>query len=116
MNPLHDTIVSLSTALAIQAVSIIRLSGDRALEITEQLLKKPLSNQDHRLTYGFVHEPITNNVVDEVIILVMKGPRSYTREDIVETLWLRFNLFSSNANRSAIVQCRELPGFICRFF
>ena len=82
MNPLHDTIVSLSTALAIQAVSIIRLSGDRALEITEQLLKKPLSNQDHRLTYGFVHE--AEQIVDEVIVLVMKAPRSYTREDVVE--------------------------------
>jgi tRNA modification GTPase len=82
MNPLHDTIVSLSTALAIQAVSIIRLSGDRALEITEQLIKKPLSNQDHRLTYGFVHED--EQIVDEVIVLVMKAPRSYTREDVVE--------------------------------
>lgn len=82
MNPLHDTIVSLSTALAIQAVSIIRLSGDRALEITEQLLKKPLNNQDHRLTYGFVHE--AEQIVDEVIVLVMKAPRSYTREDVVE--------------------------------
>jgi len=82
MNPLHDTIVSLSTALAIQAVSIIRLSGDRALEITEQLLKKPLNNQDHRLTYGFVHED--EQIVDEVIVLVMKAPRSYTREDVVE--------------------------------
>lgn len=82
MNPLHDTIVSLSTALAIQAVSIIRLSGDRALEITEQLLKKPLNNQDHRLTYGFVHE--AEHIVDEVIVLVMKAPRSYTREDVVE--------------------------------
>lgn len=82
MNPLHDTIVSLSTALAIQAVSIIRLSGDCALEITEQLLKKPLSNQDHRLTYGFVHE--AEQIVDEVIVLVMKAPRSYTREDVVE--------------------------------
>ena len=82
MNPLHDTIVSLSTALAIQAVSIIRLSGDRALEITEQLLKKPLNNQDHRLTYGFVHE--AEQIIDEVIVLVMKAPRSYTREDVVE--------------------------------
>ena len=82
MNPLHDTIVSLSTALAIQAVSIIRLSGDRALEITEQLLKKSLSNQDHRLTYGFVHE--NEQLVDEVIVLVMKAPHSYTREDVVE--------------------------------
>lgn len=81
---IQDTIVSLSTALTTQAVSIIRLSGDRAVEITEKLIHKDLSKQDHRITYGFVHEPITNNVVDEVIILVMKGPRSYTREDIVE--------------------------------
>lgn len=81
---IQDTIVSLSTALTTQAVSIIRLSGDRAVEITEKLIHKNLSKQDHRITYGFVHEPLTDNIVDEVIILVMKGPRSYTREDIVE--------------------------------
>ena len=81
---IQDTIVSLSTALTTQAVSIIRLSGDRAVEITEKLIHKSLIKQDHRITYGFVHEPLTDNVVDEVIVLVMKGPRSYTREDIVE--------------------------------
>lgn len=81
---MQDTIVSLSTALTTQAVSIIRLSGDRAVEITETLLRKNLSQQDHRLTYGFIHEPHTDLVVDEVIVLVMKGPHSYTREDIVE--------------------------------
>lgn len=81
---IQDTIVSLSTALTTQAVSIIRLSGDRALEITETLLKKNLSQEDHRITYGFIHEPLTNTVVDEVIVLVMKDPHSYTREDIVE--------------------------------
>lgn len=81
---IQDTIVSLSTALTTQAVSIIRLSGDRAVEITEKLIQKSLINQDHRITYGFVHEPLSNIIVDEVIVLVMKGPRSYTREDIVE--------------------------------
>ena len=81
---IQDTIVSLSTALTTQAVSIIRLSGDRAVEITEKLIQKSLINQDHRITYGFVHEPLTDTIVDEVIVLVMKGPRSYTREDIVE--------------------------------
>ncbi len=81
---IQDTIVSLSTALTTQAVSIIRLSGDRAVEITEKLIQKSLINQDHRITYGFVHEPLSDTIVDEVIVLVMKGPRSYTREDIVE--------------------------------
>lgn len=81
---IQDTIVSLSTALTTQAVSIIRLSGDRAVEITEKLIQKSLINQGHRITYGFVHEPLTDTIVDEVIVLVMKGPRSYTREDIVE--------------------------------
>ncbi|HET6786071.1 MAG TPA: tRNA uridine-5-carboxymethylaminomethyl(34) synthesis GTPase MnmE, partial [Erysipelotrichaceae bacterium] len=84
INMIQDTIVSLSTALTTQAVSIIRFSGDRAVEIAETLIKKDLSQQDHRLTYGFIHEPHTNLVVDEVIVLVMKGPHSYTREDIVE--------------------------------
>lgn len=81
---LLDTIVALSTSLSPQAVSIIRMSGDKSVEIAETLTQKTLRNQDHRISYGFIHDPLEKKVVDEVLILTMLAPNSYTREDIIE--------------------------------
>lgn len=79
-----DTIVGLSTHLSPQAVSILRLSGPQALEITETLIQKQLTNADHRIVYGSLTDPWTHQMVDEVLVLVMMAPKSYTREDVVE--------------------------------
>lgn len=79
-----DPIVALATSLQTQAVAICRISGDDAIAIAETLTRLDLKNADHKITYGFIHDPFTNEEVDEVLILVMKGPRSYTREDVVE--------------------------------
>ncbi len=79
-----DPIVALATSLQTQAISIFRLSGDDVIEIAEKLTHRNLKNKDHRISYGFIHDPLTNEAVDEVLILVMKGPKSYTREDVVE--------------------------------
>jgi tRNA modification GTPase len=79
-----DPIVALATSLQTQAISICRLSGDDAIEIAEKLTHLKLKDQDHRILYGFIHDPLTQEIVDEVLVLVMKGPRSYTREDVVE--------------------------------
>ncbi len=81
---LEDTIVALSTALRPQAVSILRLSGDASVEIAEKLCHKDLSDADHRITYSHIYDPHTNEVLDEGLILVMKAPKTYTREDVVE--------------------------------
>lgn len=81
---LLDTIVALSTSLSPQAVSIIRLSGDKAVDIAETLTRKTLRTQDHRISYGFIQDPLENKIIDEVLILTMLAPRSYTREDIIE--------------------------------
>jgi len=79
-----DTIVALSTTLSPQAVSIIRLSGDKAIEIAQTLLHKNLEHSDHRISYGFIKDPLDQSDIDEVLVLVMKAPRSYTKEDVVE--------------------------------
>jgi len=79
-----DPIVALATSLQTQAVAICRISGDDAIEIAETLTRLDLKNADHKITYGFIHDPLTHEEVDEVLVLVMKGPRSYTREDVVE--------------------------------
>lgn len=81
---LEDTIVALSTALRQQAVSILRLSGDASVEIAEKLSHKDLSDADHRVIYSNLYDPQTNEVLDEGLILVMKAPKTYTREDVVE--------------------------------
>jgi len=79
-----DTIVALSTALQTQAISIIRMSGDEALPIIFQLTHKDFSLADHRITYAYLYDPFNQQSIDEVLVLVMKGPKSYTREDVVE--------------------------------
>ena len=81
---LEDTIVGLSTALRAQAVSILRLSGDKAIEIAERLSHKDLSDADHRIIYSNIYDPNSNEVLDEGLFLIMNAPKTYTREDVVE--------------------------------
>lgn len=81
---LTDTIVGLSTHLSPQAVSIVRLSGDQAVSITEQLIQKSLQDSDHKIVYASIYDPLEKTLLDEVLVLVMCGPKSYTREDVVE--------------------------------
>ena len=80
----QDTIVGLSTTLRAQAVSILRLSGDQAIDVVSRLSRKDLRYEDHKIIYSHLIDPNTNEVLDEGLILVMKGPKTYTREDVVE--------------------------------
>jgi tRNA modification GTPase len=79
-----DSIVALGTALATQAISVLRLSGEDAIPITERLIQQSLHKADRRIKNATVIDPLTGNPVDDVLVLVMKAPRSYTREDVVE--------------------------------
>lgn len=85
--PANDTIVALSTAAGEGAIGIVRLSGPRAVQIAssvfvpEGVLESALS---HTIHYGHVCEPQVGEPVDEVLVAVMRGPRTYTREDVVE--------------------------------
>lgn len=84
MSAINDTLVGLSTTLRAQAVSIIRLSGFKAIEIVERLTHQELDTQDHKVVFSPVYDPYTHQMIDEALILVMKAPRSYTKEDVVE--------------------------------
>lgn len=82
-----DTICALATAAVEAGIGIIRLSGDNAVELVSSFVRtkggKPLNIQEsHRVKYGFVCDG--EQVVDEVLVLTMRGPRSYTGEDTVE--------------------------------
>ncbi len=82
-----DTIAAIATASVNGGVSILRVSGEKAIEKAEQILsfknKKLSECKSHSVNYGHVMDG-KDNVVDEVLVLIMKAPNSYTREDVVE--------------------------------
>jgi tRNA modification GTPase len=79
-----DTIVALATPAGIGAIGVIRLSGKRAISISDELFpSKDLSIQtSHTLHVGFLKDEET--IIDEVVISLYRAPRSYTGEDVVE--------------------------------
>ncbi len=81
---MNDTIVAISTALGEGAISIIRVSGDDAIKIVNAIFKgKDLSKVDsHTINYG--HIVYKGEIIDEVLVSVMKSPKTYTKEDVIE--------------------------------
>lgn len=84
-----DTISAISTAVGEGGIGIIRLSGDNALGIAEKIFvaknhKKVKEIVSHQVTYGQIIHPEDKTVVDEVLLLTMHAPHSYTCEDVVE--------------------------------
>jgi tRNA modification GTPase len=78
----NDTIVAIATPLGEGAIGVVRLSGAESAAIARRIFSGRLS--DHRLTYGAVVDPESNDQVDEAMAVLMKAPRTYTREDVVE--------------------------------
>ncbi len=82
-----ETIAAIATASVNGGVSILRISGEEAIVKAEQIIhfknKKLSECQSHTVNYGHIIDS-ESNIVDEVIVLVMKAPNSYTREDVVE--------------------------------
>ncbi|MBX9255211.1 tRNA uridine-5-carboxymethylaminomethyl(34) synthesis GTPase MnmE [Desmonostoc muscorum CCALA 125] len=82
------TIAAIATAVVPQqgSVGIVRVSGDQAMSIAQTLFHTPGRQvwQTHRILYGYIRHPQTQQLVDEALLLIMKAPRSYTREDVVE--------------------------------
>jgi len=83
----EDTIAAIATPVGKAGIGIIRISGSQALAIAQKLFKpkRPLREfETHRLYLGYIHDPTTDQEVDEVLLTYMKAPWTYTREDIVE--------------------------------
>ena len=81
---MEDTIAAISTSLGIGAISIIRVSGPESIDIVNKIFKgKNLKEvESHTINYGHI---INNDlVVDEVLVSIMKAPKTFTKEDIVE--------------------------------
>ncbi|MFC6647649.1 tRNA uridine-5-carboxymethylaminomethyl(34) synthesis GTPase MnmE [Paenibacillus rhizoplanae] len=84
---LSDTIAAVSTALGEGGIAIIRVSGPQAIPQVAPLFKSriPLTEADsHTVHYGHIVSPLDGEQLEEVLVTVMKGPRSFTTEDVVE--------------------------------
>ena len=81
---MNDTIAAISTALGVGAISIIRISGKKALYIVNKIFKGKnlMSVPTHTIHYGHIID--NDKIIDEVLVSVMKAPKSFTVEDIVE--------------------------------
>lgn len=81
----EDTIAAVATAAGEGGIGIVRISGDDALDILNKVFVPVSKNITNRvLSYGHIKDPDTGRVIDEVMSVYMKGPHSYTAEDVVE--------------------------------
>ena len=82
---MNDTICAISTAQGVGAIAIVRVTGPEAIEIVNKIFKgKDLSKVDtHTINYGKIVDK-RGNMIDEVLVSVMKAPRTFTVEDVVE--------------------------------
>ncbi|MCI8674406.1 MAG: tRNA uridine-5-carboxymethylaminomethyl(34) synthesis GTPase MnmE [Lachnospiraceae bacterium] len=84
----HDTIAAIGTAMSHSGIGIVRISGEEAIAVADRIFrfkKKETSlfqAATHTIHYGYIVEE--GQIIDEVLVSVMKGPHSYTAEDVVE--------------------------------
>lgn len=84
---MKNTFAAISTGLTNSGISIVRMSGNDAVEIIDKVFKskngkKICEQKSHTIHYGHIYE--NENIVDEVLVMYMKGPNSYTGEDTIE--------------------------------
>ncbi|WP_038055093.1 tRNA uridine-5-carboxymethylaminomethyl(34) synthesis GTPase MnmE [Thermodesulfobacterium hydrogeniphilum] len=83
----EDTIAAIATPPGKGAIGVIKISGEEAFSILKKIFKpfKPREKfESHKLYYGFIVNPRDSKIIDEVLVVYMKKPKTYTREDVVE--------------------------------
>lgn len=83
----HDTIAAIATAVGEGGIAIIRVSGPQAIQAVDRIFQTKQSLCDaasHTIHYGHIVNPDTNEREEEVLVTLMRGPRSFTAEDVVE--------------------------------
>ncbi|WP_188207418.1 tRNA uridine-5-carboxymethylaminomethyl(34) synthesis GTPase MnmE [Alkalibacillus aidingensis] len=81
----QDTITAISTPIGEGAIAIVRLSGDEAIPITNRIFTKDLEQvESHTIHYGNIIDPKSDEKVEEVMISVMRAPKTFTRENVIE--------------------------------
>ena len=82
------TIAAISTAMSASGIGIVRISGEKAMDVIANIYRSKNGKKDireagsHTIHYGFIYDG--EEVVDEVLVMIMKGPHTYTGEDTVE--------------------------------
>ena len=80
---MEDTICAISTSMGIGAISIVRVTGPETVNIVDSIFDRDLKNApSHTIHYG--HIKYNEEVIDEVLVMLMKGPKTYTTEDTIE--------------------------------
>lgn len=80
---MEDTIAAISSALGVGAISIIRISGEKSIEIINNIFDKDLTEANsHTIHYGHIME--NDEIIDEVLVSIMRAPKTFTMEDIIE--------------------------------
>lgn len=81
-----DTIAAISTPMGEGGIGIVRISGPAAAHIAQQIFRRHSDGGllSHRFYYGDIVDPVSGFILDEVLLVLMRAPRSYTREDVVE--------------------------------
>ncbi|MGM8215782.1 tRNA uridine-5-carboxymethylaminomethyl(34) synthesis GTPase MnmE [Bacillaceae bacterium W0354] len=81
-----DTIAAISTPIGEGAIAIVRLSGDEALMIANKVFqgKDLFDVPSHTIHYGHIVDPVNNEKIEEVMVSVLKAPKTFTREDVIE--------------------------------
>ena len=89
MIDIKDTIAAIATPIGNSGIGIIRISGDDAVRISDEIIRSRsgesldlFSSPSHTIHYGYVYDG--DRIVDEILVSVMRAPRSYTSEDTVE--------------------------------
>lgn len=83
---MEDTIAAIATAPGEGGIGIIRISGEESKSVLDKIFipANPSSLQNRKMSYGNIVDPLSNKVIDEVLCVYMKGPKTYTVEDVVE--------------------------------
>ena len=80
---MEDTIAAISTALGVGAISIIRVSGDDSIKIVNKIFDRNIMDvPSHTIHYGHIID--NNEIIDEVLVSIMRTPKTFTTENIVE--------------------------------
>ncbi|MTI49793.1 MAG: tRNA uridine-5-carboxymethylaminomethyl(34) synthesis GTPase MnmE [Firmicutes bacterium] len=85
----NDTIVAIATAPGEAGIGIVRLSGKNSIGVADKIFQGKRTNklveaESRKLNYGHIVDPKNGDIIDEVLLVYMNGPHTYTREDIVE--------------------------------
>ncbi|PIP36375.1 MAG: tRNA uridine-5-carboxymethylaminomethyl(34) synthesis GTPase MnmE, partial [Desulfobacterales bacterium CG23_combo_of_CG06-09_8_20_14_all_52_9] len=85
----YDTVAAIATPLGSGGIGIIRISGKEALGITQAIFRPSCRKifdpyPSHRFFHGWIRDPKSGMILDEVLMVYMQAPRSYTREDVAE--------------------------------